>query len=685
MKRARLAVAFGTLLSACAGPPASTRIAPPPVAEHPAPIASMDAGAQATAVVAPERLTADSPRETVGGTPFTAPAGWTITTKGTVTILEPPEGDSHVALVTVTGADAPAALAAAWSAYHPAPTRPLEKVVQLPARNGWEQLTSFRYQTSPSERATVYATTRRHGDSWTVMTVEAFLPTFNKRYEQVLLVRDSLKPKGYVPESFAGKKANPLDVTRIKAMGDFVETARKELAIPGVALALIDGGKVVFEGGFGVRELGKPAPIDAETNFIIASNTKGMTTLLLAKLVDEGRFTWDTPVAQLMPTFKLGDADLTSRVLVKHLVCMCTGLPHQDVEWKFEFKQATPRSAMDVLATMQPTSPFGTFQYCNPLAAAGGYFAGHVVYPNKELGSAYDEAMRTKIFEPLGMKGTTFDIARAERGDHARPHQADLDGVQHVAKMDMNHSIASVRPTGGAWSSVHDVAKYLQMELAKGGLPDGKRLVSEANVLARRVPQARVGPNSTYGMGLMVDRAWDVPVVWHNGSLFGYKSELLFLPEHGVGAVWLANSDDAARLQEPFKRRLLEVLFDGKPEALEDLGVVAGQLSDYRRWLRTQIVVPADPAAVAGLAAHYTSATLGELTVRKAGAATVFDAGEWSSAVATRKEVDGTTTFLLIDHGSDIDFEFTAGERNGKRVLIVRERGEKREYVFTEG
>ena len=151
----------------------------------------------------------------------------------------------------------------------------------------------------------------------------------------------------------------------------------RELGVPGVGFSLIDAGKVVFEGGLGVRELGKPAKVDRDTLFIAASNTKAMTTLLLARLVDEKKLDWDQPVTQIDPGFKLGDADTTSRVLVKHLICACTGLPRQDLEWIFEFSRATPASSMALLATMQPTSKFGeVFQYSNLMAAAAGEVQG---------------------------------------------------------------------------------------------------------------------------------------------------------------------------------------------------------------------------------------------------------------------------------------------------------------------
>src|SRR5207247_11406282 len=172
---------------------------------------------------------------------------------------------------------------------------------------------------------------------------------------------------GYTRESFAGKKANALDAAHLKQLTDWVEKAMKELRVPGVALGIVQDGKVVFADGFGVRELGKPEKPDGNTLFMIASNTKALTTLMLAKLVDAHRFGWETRVTSLLPSFKLGDSAITRQVLVKHLICACTGLPRQDLEWLFEFKDATPESALRTLGTMHPTSTFGAmFQYSKP-------------------------------------------------------------------------------------------------------------------------------------------------------------------------------------------------------------------------------------------------------------------------------------------------------------------------------
>jgi len=234
--------------------------------------------------------------------------------------------------------------------------------------------------------------------------------------------------------------------------------------------------------------------VDGNTLFMVASNTKALTTLMLGKLVDQGKLTWDTPVTDLLPSFKLGNAETTRQVRVRHLICACTGLPRQDYEWLFQFAGVTPDSALATLATMQPTSGFGEmFQYSNPLAGAAGYVGGHVAFPGLEVGAAYDSAMQTLVFDPLGMRATTFDYAAALSGNHAMPESPDVDGRPAAAVMELNYSIIPVRGAGAAWSSVHDMLAYVAMELAEGRLPDGRQYIARGILLARRAAQVPIG------------------------------------------------------------------------------------------------------------------------------------------------------------------------------------------------
>lgn len=143
----------------------------------------------------------------------------------------------------------------------------------------------------------------------------------------------------------------------------------------------------------------------------------------------------------------------------------------------------------------------------------------------------------------------------------------------------------------------------------------------------------------------------------------------------------LTNADNGGMIEGPFERRLLEILFDGKPEAEAEM---ASRAAAYKAQLakeRERLVVPASAEAVSGLAKHYSSKELGDLDVTTQGGVTTFDLGEWKSTVASRKNDDGTTSLITIDPGTD-GFEFVVGERAGKKVLVIRDG--QHEYTFTE-
>jgi hypothetical protein len=361
-----------------------------------------------------ERLSADTPRTTVLGNAFLAPRDWSIRVKNPMTILEAPEGDSWIALVDVHANGAEEALAAAWKAYKPEAKWPVKVSNDLPDKDGWSRRRVYEYLTSPNEKRNVAALVYYSGTNWTVIIQDLADAVAEKRGSQVALIMGRLLPKGYSRESFAGKKANALDSARMAELNRFIEQGQKLTGVPGVALGLVQDNKLIFADGFGVKELGGTDKPDGDTLFMVASNTKALTTLLLAKLVDEHRMAWQTRVTTLLPSFRLGDAETTRSVQVKHLICACTGMPRQDFEWLFEFGKITPQSSLALLGTMQPTSKFGElFQYSNLMAAAAGYTGGHVLYPQTEVGAAYDRAMQSYVFDPLGMKATTFDFARA--------------------------------------------------------------------------------------------------------------------------------------------------------------------------------------------------------------------------------------------------------------------------------
>ena len=634
-----------------------------------------------------ETLAASAPRATPSGHRFTAPEGFTLSTRGPAVVMRPPEGDSTIAIVDIAAAsDADDAVAKGWEVVAPGSVRKLKLATPRPNRNGWTDQRYYDYETSPNEKRTVFAIARRsttgQGSPWVAVLVDASDATMEKRGSPLGQMFSTLRPLGYSRESLAGRVPHPLDAERIETLKRFVADGMKRLDVPGVGLSFIDGNQVVYEGGLGVKTRGRSEPIDARTLFIAASNTKAMTTLLLAQAVDADKLHWDEPVVAADPAFRVDDPDLTRRVLVRNLVCACTGMPRQDLDWLFDFKGKSAASTFDTLGRMKPTSAFGeVFQYSNLMAAAAGYIGAAAFLPGIEVGAAYDRSMHDRIFAPLGMNDTTFDFARVARSDHASPHGDTVDGGTQLMPMELNRAIVSARPAGGLWTSPHDFSRFVLMELSKGRTVDGERIVSEENLLERRKPQILVGEDVQYGMGLFVDKHLDIEIVHHGGDLFGYHSDMIWLPAYGIGATILTNSDSGVYLRGPLLRKMLEVLFDAKPEADDQLTAsIDNRLAGIRKE-RERLVIPAARDATKDLARRYANPTLGGIAVSTRGDALTFAFKDWRSRMASRQNDDGTTSFITIDPGI-VGVEFVVGMNDGKRTLVLRD--SQHEYVFAE-
>jgi nucleotide-binding universal stress UspA family protein len=219
---------------------------------------------------------------------------------------------------------------------------------------------------------------------------------------------------------------------------------------------------------------------------------------------------------------------------------------------------------------------------------------------------------------------------------------------------------------------------YVADELSTGRLPDGSTLVSEKNLLLRRERGVPISEDQWYGMGLMEDATSGVSVVHHGGDLAGFHSDIIAIPSADVGAVILTNADHGAIMRRPFLRRLLEILYDGRPEAVADAAAAAERTEAARRVERAHLIIPAPATQADRLAGFYQNPALGPLTLERRGADLVMVGTAWRTPLGTRKNDDGTTTLVTLD--PQLHFEFVVGESGGKRTLTARDG--QHVYVF---
>lgn len=326
-----------------------------------------------------------------------------------------------------------------------------------------------------------------------------------------------------------------------------IASAVKDWQVPGLAVAVVKDGTVVFSQGYGVRELGKPEPVDAHTLFAIGSTTKAMTAALLGMLVDEKKLAWDDPVTKHLPWFQLSDPYATREITVRDLLTHRAGLGNADYLW---YGQATePKEILRRVRLLPPAySLRSSFIYQNVMYAA----AGAVV--EAASGQTWEQMMRTRLFEPLGMSETLATAAALDRQPNvAMPHYT-VDGTVRVIA---NASVDGVAPAGSVWSSVHDMAKWSAMLLA-GGKAGTRVVLSPATADELFRPQTMVTDEAfyptarltkpkwkTYGLGWFQQDYRGRAVDFHTGSIDGMVAIHGLLRDEGVGVIVLANRDHA--------------------------------------------------------------------------------------------------------------------------------------------
>jgi CubicO group peptidase (beta-lactamase class C family) len=630
-----------------------------------------------------KKLDQDTLLKSPSGTTFTAPKGWTVRFVNGIWEFQDPDRELVLRLLENQTGEFVDVVEKAWKKIQPGFSREVKEILRFPGRDGWDEAAMSTYKTTTAEKRVVGARGRRKGGAWWFRLIDGNLAAVDRRWAQIELVLTSLKVPGVEPESFAGKKANRLDATRQQALERFTEDARVLSRVPGAAVAIVQDGKVVYEKGFGVREKGGREPVTPLSLFEMGSIGKQFTTLMMARLVDKGVFDWETPVLKLMPSFKLGDEEMTKKLVLRHTVSASTGLPRQDMEFLFQFKGVTPEEALNRLAAMKPTTGFGeVFQYSNSMVMAGGFIAAHAARPSLPIGDAFDQTMQEEVFDPLGMSDTTMDKSAVEKKEHCTPHAMDLPGKVFPIPLEIEtEMVRTVRPAGGIWSNLRDMERLLLMETSNGLNPDGGRFVSEKNLLKRREPQVKVNDKTSYGLGLFVEENCGVRVVHHSGGSFGFITHFAFLPEYGVGAVIVTNvcSEQACFFFEQVFRRIMELLFNGKEKAANDLALVVGEWEKKQKADAAKVELKPDKEWLKKLVGDYYNESLGRIVIRLKEDDAVLTTSGWDTKLGRKIEEDGTVKVPFLSPPV-ADLELILGEENGRPTLMVEMPQQK--YVF---
>jgi CubicO group peptidase (beta-lactamase class C family) len=328
---------------------------------------------------------------------------------------------------------------------------------------------------------------------------------------------------------------------------DFVNQSLKDWKVPGVAVAVVLGDKVILLKGYGYRDLEKQLPVTPDTLFAIGSITKSFTVTTLGMEMDEGKVDWDKPVRDYLPSFKMHNPVLTEQMMIRDLVTHRSGLPRHDMVWySSDFSREDIINRLQYLETNKPLR--STFQYNNLMFMTAGYIAGSL------NGKIWEDTIRERILSPLGMTETNFSLKELQQSpDFALPYRKGNDVQADVKRMPFDEQCpdrCAIGPAGEINSTARDMSRYLLLHLNSGKM-EGKALLSENNALQMQTPQMvlqgkpdyKEESETSYGMGFFISQYRGHKLVAHGGNLDGFSAQFAFLPDDGIGVVALTNLD----------------------------------------------------------------------------------------------------------------------------------------------
>lgn len=368
---------------------------------------------------------------------------------------------------------------------------------------------------------------------------------------------------------------------RLRDFDAYVDNVRAKFDVPAIAVAIIKDGQVVLERGYGPRDLQNRQPVDEHTMFAIASNTKAFTAASLSILADDGKLDMNDRVIDHLPWFRMSDAYVTREMRIRDLLAHRSGLGLGAGD--LLYWPGTDYSTEEVARRLKDVPLDGSFR--------GQYAYDNILYGVAQLvieaasGQSYKDFLQARIFVPLGMHETRFNSDDLRPGDNVATGYSKEDFTRLVAAPRM--SWGNVSGAGGLYSSVHDLGKWVRMQLDRGviapaddaaGDAEPARLFSEKRqremwtmitpipVGKPAVPAlAAATPNFLgYGEGWSLSDYRGNKLVWHTGGWPGYVSRVTMVPEQNLGIIVLTSAEAGGAFQS-ITMQALDAFLDAPP------------------------------------------------------------------------------------------------------------------------
>tara|TARA_R110002096_G_scaffold309403_4_gene504038 strand:- start:70486 stop:71736 length:1251 start_codon:yes stop_codon:yes gene_type:complete len=316
----------------------------------------------------------------------------------------------------------------------------------------------------------------------------------------------------------------------------------KENKVPGGAYAIIRDGKVIAMEGIGVRALGSKDPVDENTVFRLASVSKTFAAGLTAQLVEEQKFSWDDKIVDFIPEFRFKSSKYSSNLTVNHIMSQSSSLVHNAYDNLVEANYSMPR-IIDKFKEIDPMCRLGEcYGYQNVLYS--------LIQPviEKSTQSTYTDLMSNHIFDPLKMERSSLGYeAFLGTPNHAEPHVLTRKGW---VKTKVKPSYYSILPAAGVNASVADMSKWMLAQMGKfpeSYSPAVIDTVTTKRIRTRKEMRKRnwrsVLKNAHYGYGWRIYDVGGQELVYHGGSVAGFRTEVAYSKEKDLALVILLNAE----------------------------------------------------------------------------------------------------------------------------------------------
>lgn len=351
----------------------------------------------------------------------------------------------------------------------------------------------------------------------------------------------------------------------LKQLDAYFAQALNDWNVPGMAVAIVKDGETIFAKGYGVKSVDTNEPVDANTAFAIASNTKAVTAAALAVLVDEGKLKWDDKVQQYLPWFQLYDPYVSANLTVRDLLCHRSGLETFSGDLIWYGSTYSRREILERARFLKPKYGFREhFGYQNILFLAAGEIVSEV------SGMPWDDFVTERFIRPLNQTNTHLSVNGLLRGVNAASPHNEKNGKNEVIDW-VNWD--NIGPAGSIITSVNDWTAWLKLQLGEGTL-DGRTFWDSTRtreMWTLHTPQAiskgrqEIYPTMTfkgYGLGWELFAHHGRKVVAHGGGYDGFISRSAMVPEEGLGMIVVTNSNSS--LSYAMSYRILDVLLGVK-------------------------------------------------------------------------------------------------------------------------